>query len=101
MTKCQKEEEKSDEMTLPSHSLLFDFNFLMLLCFTSMERLISPAHATNLYRPDDDLVSNSCNLSYIWFLEVSIKKQALRHHRQVLDGLPAYKNNLSLRTCIS
>ena len=25
------------------------------------------------------------------FLEVSIKKQALRHHRQVLDGLPAYK----------
>ena len=28
MTKCQKEGEKSDEMTLPSHSLLFDFNFL-------------------------------------------------------------------------
>ena len=33
--------------------------------------------------------------------EISIKKQALRHHRQVLDGLPAYKNNLSIRTCIS
>lgn len=35
------------------------------------------------------------------FLEVSTKKQALRHHRQVLDGLPAYKNDLSIRTCIS
>ena len=68
MTKCQKEGEKSDEMTLLSYSLLFDFNFLkflMLLCFTSMERFINLAHATNLHRPDDDLVSSSCNLSYI------------------------------------
>ena len=35
------------------------------------------------------------------FLEVSIKKQVLRYHLQFLDVLPAYKNDLLIRTCIS
>ena len=47
-------------------------SFMELLYFAPMERLISPAHATNLHRPDDDLVSNSCNLSCVCdFLSIS------------------------------
>lgn len=47
-------------------------SFMELLYFAPMERLISPAHATNLHRPDDDLVSSSCNLSCVCgFLSIS------------------------------
>ena len=39
-----------------------------------MIETINPAHATNQDHPDDNLVSSSCNLSYIYMiLEVSIE----------------------------
>ena len=61
-----------DKMSLSSHPLSLNL-FMTLLCFTSMDRLISLAHATNQYRPDDDLVSNSYNLSYIYDFRSLIK----------------------------
>lgn len=67
MTKCQ---EKRGENDSPSFFLLSTFSFMELLYFAPTERLISPAHATSLHRPDDDLVSNSCNLSCVWFLSI-------------------------------
>lgn len=49
--------EGYDKVSLSS-LFLSTFSFMELLYFTPTERLISPAHATNLHRPDDDLVSN-------------------------------------------
>ena len=69
LTKCHYTLINESEENSPP-SLLF----MTLLYFTSMERLFSPAHATNQDHPDDNLVSNSCNLSYIYMiLEVSIE----------------------------
>ena len=67
MTKCQ---EKRGENDSPSFFLLSTSSFMELLYFAPMERLISPAHATNLHRPDDDLVSSSCNLSCVCVLSI-------------------------------
>ena len=77
-------------------------SFMELLYFAPTERLISPAHATNLHRPDDDLVSSSCNLSYIYdfrsFYQISRTYVTIG---KILDGPPAYKNDLSIHPCSS
>ena len=49
--------EGYDKVSHPSFSSLLIL-FMELLYFAPTERLISLAHATNLHRPDDDLVSN-------------------------------------------
>ena len=98
MLKGGRREEKNTLHLLYSHPA-----FRLWRYCTSRQR-----RRSNLFSPPVRIVVmmvptpifKVCHI-YIWFFEVSIKKQALRHHRQVLDGLPAYKNNLSIRTCIS
>ena len=103
MIKCWKggkRGERWQSTSLYSLSTLSTLSFMTLLYFASTEK-INPVLSTNQDRRNDGPDSNLWNLSYMCVLEVSIKKQALRHHRQVLDGLPAYKNDLLIRTCIS
>ena len=66
--------------------------FMTLLHFASKERMIktiNPAHATNQDHPDDDLVSSSCNLSYIYDLKVILKSRPYVIIGKILDGPPA------------
>lgn len=101
-----KKGEERREMTvhislysLYSLSTFSTLLFMTLLYFASTEE-INPVLSTNQDRRNDGPDSNLWNLSYMCFRSF-FKKQALRHHRQVLDGLPAYKNDLLIRTCIS
>ena len=57
MTKCQRDGKDMTKCHTPP-SPLSTLSFMELLYFAPTERLISLAHATNLHRPDDDLVSN-------------------------------------------
>ena len=86
--KISEREEKRDEMTLSIHLSSLLILFIALLYFTLKEQ-VNPAHATNQYHPDDDLVSNSCNLSYIYTLKVSLKSRPYVIIGKILDGPPA------------
>lgn len=88
MTKCQRDGE---DMTKCHSPLILSLltPFMMLLCFTSTDRLISLAHATNQYHRNDTLASNSCNLSCMYFLKSQLESRPYVIIGKILDGQPA------------